>query len=901
MRRSHRFLILLAGLLALLIVSSMADPALPGDPFPDPNSRQPDPFWFSRNSISLYHEQFEGDNQIYLWGYPSWATRDFRVWAPRLSYRWRNKVWIDAGTLRNDTDPFISPLTFQGGRLDLDMEPYRLSAGVGQTSQESIPRILQGQPEFNVDHVSLLRRLGDYGWARLSTSGWHPKGPSTALYPEYLPPDDSRVVSVDLAPDLRGVSDNLRVRGGYGVELAGPKQALPDDLRAYSWDLSWYRPSFRFDARQNSQGRAYGPGHFENFQRGQASLNASASLDLSQSLHWRESFDRFVFAQPLESGSRSSNENDTFSHELFYQPTAELSASALLSHSTNKLNPAGTLVQTGRVQLRGDWQAAPNLRLGVAHFDIDTSSEQFSTSTSRTDLRADWWLDPNNRVTGVLGMSSAQGLSVDNQGLDIGLGYEHLLDDDRGHIGFDYRRSRYGFSEQAYQSYQLGFSLYPDPRWRIGGNCAIFDTGVDSKTSASVELSYLVNEHQEIGLTFEQRPFLLYPELPELNLGYASVGLQLRQSFNGPTQKRFASRLRPEVRVLALAENPDQPGQTYPLAGARIRVDGELAGRTGADGTARLRLARGTHQVQLDTQEAGPHYTVVEAPPAELELGEADRINLGYRAIAYSGVRIVTWNDFFGEGEMPVGYVPVSSVPLLVDGQPQRTDQQGQLLLDRLAPGKHTVVLSSQGLPAGMEIMGAAEHEVLVEPGQEAVLPLALRGFAEVRGRVSLAGPLKVPRMGLAVTANGREIGRTDQDGSFLLKAPVGHIELGVDTGELGPRAFLPSGPLRLSLQPGGQATAELSVSMTARLIVRLFSGGNPLDLEGVPITLDGVGFRYSDAQGSMQFPDLKPSTYKVIVDSKAFPEGLELIGAAERTVQLSPGEDKELRIEVKR
>jgi hypothetical protein len=382
----------------LCSVSLLADPSLPGGPFVDPNIRNPGNFWFSRNAVSLYHEQFFGeDHQLYLWAYPSLATKPAQIWAPRFAYRWRDKLWLDVGVQRNETDPFISELNFQGARIDYDLEPYRLSASLGETGQESLPRILQGQLEFSVDQLALTRRLGDYGWTQLSTSGWRPQNPNLAIQPSYRPPEQSRVVSLAARPDLSFV-DDLQVGAGYGLELAGPIDSLPGDRRAYSWDLGWQRSRFRLDARQSSQGRGYGPGHIENFQRGQSSMNISGTLDVLPNLRWRESFDRFIFAQPLESGSRRSNENDTFSHELLYQPTPDLSATVLLSRSLNKLNPLNIQSETERAQLRVDWNLNEALRFGLTHSNNITSGQGVLATSLRTDLRADWWPNPRNRA-----------------------------------------------------------------------------------------------------------------------------------------------------------------------------------------------------------------------------------------------------------------------------------------------------------------------------------------------------------------------------------------------------------------------------------------------------------------------------------------------------------------------
>ncbi len=78
----------------------------PGEPFIDPNVRNPSNFWYTRNALSVYHEQFFGDHEFYLWAYPSTVTADPKIWAPRFAYRWKDRPWLDVGTQKNDTDPY---------------------------------------------------------------------------------------------------------------------------------------------------------------------------------------------------------------------------------------------------------------------------------------------------------------------------------------------------------------------------------------------------------------------------------------------------------------------------------------------------------------------------------------------------------------------------------------------------------------------------------------------------------------------------------------------------------------------------------------------------------------------------------------------------------------------------
>ncbi len=553
---------------------AVADPDLPGTPFANPQIRRPGDYWLTRNSLELYHEHLFDDHELYLWAYPSTLQADPKIWAPRFAYRWQDRIWLDVGTQRSEADPFVSPLVIQGAQLDWDFESYRLTLGGGRTTQEFLPRALVGQPEFHMNQVSLSRRLGDYGVARLSTSGWHPTEQDLGILPGYRSPEASRIISAEVVPDLSQQLRGLSLAGGYGWEMVDVEDSLPSDRRAYNWRFGWGVPGLRLDARQRSQGRAYGPNHFENFLRGQDQLIANLTLEPLPGLTLRETYSNFEFAQPLEGRNRRTTKSETFTHELFAQPGSDLSLGVLLARSLNAQSTTTEVIDVRRWQARADWAAQDRLELSLIYAGVESrGSEGLNTTTKRADLQAGWQLSPRDRVRFLIGDSEVAGLGIRNQGLDLGFGWTHQLPEDLGQFQVDYRRSRFGFSDRSYQSYQFSGQFQPDPRWNLNASAAVYDTGLDRQLSSSLRLTYLLDEHRDLSLYYEQRPFLLFPDVPGLNLGQTSVGLRLRQSFDGPLQNRFEERLEPRVRVTLEGTMPSDQRGRFPIEGARLRVD----------------------------------------------------------------------------------------------------------------------------------------------------------------------------------------------------------------------------------------------------------------------------------------------------------------------------------------
>lgn len=897
---------------SLLFALARADPEVPGDEFLDPRARQPSDYWLRQNAVSLYREQVVDDDRYYTWGFPSYFQTTLNLRALRFSYQHGKSLWMDLGTQRAQLDPFVAPLILQGGRLTLDMDALRIDAALGKTTEYNLPLAILGEPEFQVNSLAFSTRLASHGYARLSTSGWSPVDGRT-IRPGFRVPQRSRTVALEIRPDVSDFVDNLNLWGGYGIELASQAPGLSaQDRRAYGWRLDFQSGGLQINAQEDNRGLAYGPGHNDNFSRGQANLSLNGAYDLTPELQARESYNRFSFRNPVEALGNFATTSEFLTHSLNYH-SQNGEWLGTVSYSTGGSSSALGLSTHQSSQLAQlQWHPERNLSFLATH--LKTSSQSAGggtgfnslfpalTQTTRDDLAVDWQLSPTDGVVMRLGQSRLQGSGISSGGPSFGITYRKLFPDDQGALTLDYLSTNYGFSPTT--NLRAGLQYRPSERWRIGADYTFYDAGSGANaklTGESLDLSYLIDPHNEVSLIYRNQPYspLINVAIPNITNLQTYVGLELRQSWNGPLEKQFEARLRPSVRVEVLVH---APGDTLllPVEGARLLVNQELVGKTDGQGRLRIRPAEGLAQVRLDLSQAGPYYELEGSNDNELRLGEGADESLAYHAVGYAGIQVVTWNDFFASGQLPTGYVPVPDVPLTIDGKSYTTNALGQLSVARLDPGHHQVLLSRALLPPGLEALTQDAFEVDVAPGQSAQIDVPLRGFAIVRGQVKTLGGVRIPPGGLTVTTNGNALGTTSEDGRFELKVPSGALRLGLDLNRLPGGAFVVEMPA-FKLAPGQVRDLTMLVSLKGRIQVQLSQNGQPLTLSGVPIEIEGIPFRYSNRMGRAEFPEVPPGAYRVSISPESLPKGVRLGVHANQTVNLQPGQTLEINLELEK
>jgi hypothetical protein len=184
----------------------------------------------------------------------------------------------------------MTPLAFNGARLEADWEGWRATLGGGKTTVSNLPSNFVSpfqsatQSDMGFAGLSLSRRLWQRSQIRLAHSRYLSDiGPSNLVSGEF---------------SLGGLG-TWDLSGAYGLELERPGQ------RAYRWDFRWNEPWLQLSGAAQSQSPEYGPAHPENFARGNQQVQLEARLPLSDQLQLSQGFRYFSLRSPALEGLNS--------------------------------------------------------------------------------------------------------------------------------------------------------------------------------------------------------------------------------------------------------------------------------------------------------------------------------------------------------------------------------------------------------------------------------------------------------------------------------------------------------------------------------------------------------------------------------------------------------------------
>jgi hypothetical protein len=173
---------------------------------------------------------------------------------------------------------------------------------------------------------------------------------------------------------------------------------------------------------------------------------------------------------------------------------------------------------------------------------------------------------------------------------------------------------------------------------------------------------------------------------------------------------------------------------------------------------------------------------------------------------------------------------------LLVVDKTQRgfTAADGSYEIGHLSPGKHTIVLASESLPATVAVSGETEREVTVSEGSVTSLNWTLTGLGSIRGVVLFApnagfGDLTGAKDVYVVADPGQHAAITDGDGNFIIdNLPVGQYTLSVDQDTLPEGQTIVQGPEGPVTVTGSEAVEGITfkVGPAAKQVIFTFTGG---------------------------------------------------------------------------
>lgn len=263
-------------------------------------------------------------------------------------------------------------------------------------------------------------------------------------------------------------------------------------------------------------------------------------------------------------------------------------------------------------------------------------------------------------------------------------------------------------------------------------------------------------------------------------------------------------------------------------AGASIRVNGEVK----CTSDCNIELPTGTYEVQavLPGYESASNSVNVTA-------GTPALVALTLQPLGLS-VRLFT--------DLQAGKVTL-------DGNPLGDLQDGQLVLDRVSPGKHAVKVTNQAIEASFEFEA--------KPGQAPVItsPVVARNVLAIL--VSNAGKYAklYSSANLKVALDGGPVGDATPAGLELNSLNLGDRELAVNDGSVDRK-------LLMSVSPQPTLTAYLKLDVNAG---SLFV--NTGDLDDVTIFLNNTELKRKTKGGQLRLPGLPVRQYLVRVVKEGY------------------------------
>lgn len=302
------------------------------------------------------------------------------------------------------------------------------------------------------------------------------------------------------------------------------------------------------------------------------------------------------------------------------------------------------------------------------------------------------------------------------------------------------------------------------------------------------------------------------------------------------TLRRTVQKPEPGVVAVQIATTP---------VGAQIRINDEARCRS----NCQVELAPGSYQVQalLDGFEtAATRITVGPGAPPNVNL-----------TLQPSALQVKLYAD-------------LEAAQVTLDGQPAGELQQGQLVLERLGPGRHTVAVTGKG--------GEATFGFEVIPGQAPVVfpPITVKNFLAVLVTgAGNAARLHTSASSLKVALDGQPAGDASPEGLAIPNPSPGDHELTLGEGK-------DQRKLVAGFSPAPMLTAYLKLDLNAGTLV--VSTGE----EGVSVLLNGrvIPGTKTQRRGSLRIPALPVREYAV----KVAKEGFQDVPA--QKVQIRKGEE---------
>lgn len=308
------------------------------------------------------------------------------------------------------------------------------------------------------------------------------------------------------------------------------------------------------------------------------------------------------------------------------------------------------------------------------------------------------------------------------------------------------------------------------------------------------------------------------------------------------------ARKRAEAKMYAAAGAARVSVKTQP-SGASIRVNGEVKCTSGCN----FDLPAGSYLVQAvlpGFETASQSLDVIAGAPADLN-------------IPLEPVRLSVHM-----------FTDLQSGRVSLDGSPLGDLQDGQLVLDRVTPGKHSVRITNAATETAFEFESRLGKAPLVTSPVTGKNVLAIL-VANAGTSAMLHSSAK-----LKVQVDGSPVGETADGGLLLENLPLGDRELAVNDGAVDRKLLFSVGP-----QPTLTAYLKLDLNAGSLFI-------NAGDLDDVSVFLNDTEMKRKTKAGQLRLPGLLVREYTVRVAKNGYsadpPKSVQIVKGQESRVEFA-------------
>jgi hypothetical protein len=857
------------------------EPERPGRHLPGSQTYPIIDSWVKQQSLGHFLEFGSSDYLFSSWNYLSLLEDRSRLRSPLFLLQLPRKLNLAVGVQQGlNLAPAFNFIPFQGIRADVDFRDIRIGAAWGETTQPDLFRLLSGpQNSQQLFSAHLDFPVLENGAARVAFTHFQPKDLKTS-------DETHSILGFELDPQW---SENLN--GQLSAAFDFGSNPTSGDRSFLQWSGHYRSPSWDLSLRHNHAGSDFGPSLDFFSLQGSDFLAADLNWRPTDRLQLTESIRRSLFERSAFTGIPPTSSLQ-WGQSVHWSPNDDIDVNFRLIQSN--------LESRNRTSQQFGWEGRFRQRLdnGFAWEAFRSQQNLLNAGIEQTfmsqGLGFGYRWDEENSLFARYESSEASGPLFQQQNRFWSAGFNHRFANDLGELSLglgNYSFASNGLSNSAFTATGRA-QLRLGPRWKVS---AQHERG-NLQERTLVELNYVIDQNQEITLGYRNDPqFFAGLSIDQGQIMQNAFYLQLRQSWGGPTEQRLRAALDPHLLIRVVAHPPGSDDEIA-LSQAELQLGDTQRVTTDPRGQALIVTAPGEYKLSLAPNTLSPNYEF-ERTEFPISLSDASHEEVEFRATAWSSMRIVTFNDEAGTGEVPVGYIPVQDASVAVQDQFQKSNALGMSNFSKLVPGNYRASLDVSKLSPGYVLTGPASRSVSLVPGQEGVVAFGVQGRAKISGQVQLRGASSLPRA-MNIYQGEKLLCKTQLDGHFEAEVPAGTLRIAVRWNELGSDYYgYSTPPETVVVEPNASTILNFTGTRYSKLTVRLRGPKGPLRTSGIAIRLNSGAFVYTDDEGLAIFDEVQEGPCKIEVLQETVPSQMHFRDP--KPFQMIPGEKRELWLDI--